>query len=277
MTDRDGETGPAEEIVLVLQGGGALGAYQAGAYEALAAGGQQPAWLAGISIGAINAAIIAGNPPERRVANLRAFWEGITAWLAAEPWLPGPWARELFSETGAAAVLTLGVPGFFAPRLPPPAFMPTGTPGAISYCDTAPLAGTLLELVELEPHPADHRPLSPASPDRRGGPAPLGEAAGGACRRPGCGIPAKRGRRLPGDAGRADPPQGSLRERGQGLRVHAPVDERALGSGQARRGAHARPPVVEVPAPAHRRHPDPRPRQRSRTPSPKGPLMKSAP
>lgn len=150
MIDRDGETGPAEEIVLVLQGGGALGAYQAGAYEALAAGGQQPAWLAGISIGAINAAIIAGNPPERRLANLRAFWEDITAWLAAEPWLPGHWARELFSEAGAAAVLALGVPGFFTPRVPPPAFMPNGTPGAISYYDTAPLADTLAALVDFD-------------------------------------------------------------------------------------------------------------------------------
>ncbi len=143
-------TEPAEKKVLVLQGGGALGAYQAGAYEALVAGGHQPDWLAGISIGAVNAAIIAGNPPEMRVANLRAFWEGITSWLAAEPWLPGRWARQLFSEAGAAAVLASGVPGFFTPRMPPPAFMPDGSAGAVSYYDTAPLAGTLGELVDFD-------------------------------------------------------------------------------------------------------------------------------
>ena len=68
-------TDPAEKTVLVLQGGGALGAYQAGAYEALAMAGHMPSWVAGISIGAVNAAIIAGNPPERRLERLRGFWE----------------------------------------------------------------------------------------------------------------------------------------------------------------------------------------------------------
>ncbi|MBO0740143.1 MAG: patatin-like phospholipase family protein, partial [Hyphomicrobiaceae bacterium] len=67
-----------ERIVLVLQGGGALGAYQAGAYEALAEAGQAPDWVAGISIGAVNAAIIAGNAPEHRVARLRTFWERVS-------------------------------------------------------------------------------------------------------------------------------------------------------------------------------------------------------
>src|SRR5271157_2431183 len=70
---------PFEQIALVLQGGGALGAYQAGVYEALAERDIHPDWVAGISIGAINAAIIAGNPPEERVAKLRQFWEGVTA------------------------------------------------------------------------------------------------------------------------------------------------------------------------------------------------------
>ena len=70
---------PFECIALLLQGGGALGSYQAGVYAALAEAELQPDWVAGISIGAINSAIIAGNPPEQRVAKLRAFWEGITA------------------------------------------------------------------------------------------------------------------------------------------------------------------------------------------------------
>jgi NTE family protein len=70
---------PFECIALLLQGGGALGAYQAGVYEALSEANLHPDWVAGISIGAINSAIIAGNPPEQRVAKLRAFWSGITA------------------------------------------------------------------------------------------------------------------------------------------------------------------------------------------------------
>src|SRR5580700_4764751 len=75
-------------IALVLQGGGALGSYQAGVYEALSSSEYLPDWIAGISIGAINAAIIAGNPPEARVERLRAFWEGITAPSAFWPALP---------------------------------------------------------------------------------------------------------------------------------------------------------------------------------------------
>src|SRR2546426_7176656 len=69
---------PFEQIALLLQGGGALGSYQAGVYEALAEQGLHPDWVAGISIGAINAALIAGNPPDRRVARLREFWETVS-------------------------------------------------------------------------------------------------------------------------------------------------------------------------------------------------------
>ncbi|HEV7546633.1 MAG TPA: patatin-like phospholipase family protein, partial [Reyranella sp.] len=67
-----------ERIALLLQGGGALGAYQAGVYQALAEADLHPDWVAGISIGAINSALIAGNPPEKRVERLRAFWETVT-------------------------------------------------------------------------------------------------------------------------------------------------------------------------------------------------------
>src|SRR5438067_5905033 len=82
---------PFECIALLLQGGGALGAYQAGVYEALTAADLHPDWIAGISIGAINGALIAGNAPEARVEKLRAFWERVTAkscgdWSAR--WLP---------------------------------------------------------------------------------------------------------------------------------------------------------------------------------------------
>jgi NTE family protein len=67
-----------EQTVLLLQGGGALGSYQAGAYQALAEANLHPDWVAGISIGAINAALIAGNPPEGRVEKLREFWEAVS-------------------------------------------------------------------------------------------------------------------------------------------------------------------------------------------------------
>src|SRR5229473_5661279 len=74
-----------KKIGLVLQGGGALGSYQAGVYEALAASEYLPDWVAGISIGAINAAIIVGNAPEKRIERLRSFWEDITAPTASWP------------------------------------------------------------------------------------------------------------------------------------------------------------------------------------------------
>jgi len=70
---------PFEQVALVLQGGGALGAYQAGVYEALAEADLDPDWVADISIGDVNAALIAGNAPEDRVAKLRSFWEGMTS------------------------------------------------------------------------------------------------------------------------------------------------------------------------------------------------------
>lgn len=139
-----------EKDVLVLQGGGALGAYQAGAYEALAAAGRRPDWIAGISIGAINAALIAGNPPERRVERLHAFWDRVTSRFPGKPPTEGDWARRMFADFGAASTLTTGAPGFFKPRFPPAMFAPDGSPGALSVYDTAPLAATLVELVDFE-------------------------------------------------------------------------------------------------------------------------------
>jgi NTE family protein len=139
-----------EKPVLVLQGGGALGAYQAGAYEALCDAGYMPTWLAGMSIGAVNAAIIAGNPPDHRVAALRAFWERVSSRLLA--WPPGidDNSRRIFNEASATLAAIGGVPGFFEPRIPPAALMPPGTPEAISVYDTHPLKMTLMELIDFD-------------------------------------------------------------------------------------------------------------------------------
>ena len=138
------------KVALVLQGGGALGAYQAGVYEALAEHGYDPYRVTGISIGAINGAIIAGNPPEHRVERLREFWELITDGIAGKPLIEGDFARGIFNEWSALASITSGVEGFYAPRMPPAWMQPWGTDGALSIYDTAPLRGTLERLIDFD-------------------------------------------------------------------------------------------------------------------------------
>jgi NTE family protein len=140
----------SEEIVLVLQGGGALGAYQAGAFEALAAEGFTPSWIAGISIGAINGAIIAGNAPEARVDKLKSFWERVSSDLRGLPLTADGRHRSIFNDTSALLSLSLGVPGFFAPRATPPIFSPADAPEGVSYYSTAPLIATLSEHVDFD-------------------------------------------------------------------------------------------------------------------------------
>ena len=137
----------APDNVLVLQGGGALGSYQAGVYEALAAADLVPDWVAGISIGAINAALIAGNPPERRVERLHEFWDLVTSGFTAS--FPGlsDNMRGLWNETAAAWTMAAGVPGFFKPVLPPP--LPW-LGGPIAWYDTTPLKATLERLVDFD-------------------------------------------------------------------------------------------------------------------------------
>ncbi len=138
-----------KKVALVLQGGGALGSYQAGVYEALAQSDYEPDWIAGISIGAINAAIIAGNAPERRVERLRLFWETVTeprgfwaGWL--EGLVPPPGQRR---SVAAAQALLFGQPGFFAPQAATAWF---GATPPVSYYDTAALKGTLESLVDFD-------------------------------------------------------------------------------------------------------------------------------
>ena len=136
--------------MLVLQGGGALGSYQAGAYQALCHHEFEPEWIAGISIGAVNAAIIAGNPREKRVERLKEFWEMVSSPVPWNPVTSGDRGRSLFNETSAALIATFGVPGFFTPRLPPAPLWPPGSPQSQSYYDTAPLRRTLERLVDFD-------------------------------------------------------------------------------------------------------------------------------
>ena len=111
---------PDPQSVLVLQGGGALGAYQAGVYEALATRDIAPDWVAGISIGAINAALIAGNAPQDRIPALKKFWHGISRELQYRLDEPIGFARRAFNEASAQYAATMGLPGFFTPRWPMP-------------------------------------------------------------------------------------------------------------------------------------------------------------
>ena len=138
------------DLALVLQGGGALGAYQAGAIEALTEAGAPIDWIAGISIGAINAAIVAGNAPEGRVPALRRFWRTATSGPSIPDAAASFWPRAWINEASAAGTTLTGVPGFFRLRLPPAGAMPAGSDGARSYYDTAPLAETLAELVDFD-------------------------------------------------------------------------------------------------------------------------------
>jgi NTE family protein len=136
--------------VLVLQGGGALGSYQAGAYQALGQHDFEPAWVAGISIGAVNAAIIAGNAPEKRAAKLHEFWNLVSAPVPWKPIAPDDNARTAFNETSAALIATFGVPGFFMPRFPPALLWPFGSQQSLSYYDTTPLRETLEQVVDFD-------------------------------------------------------------------------------------------------------------------------------
>jgi NTE family protein len=149
---------PYDAVALVLQGGGALGAYQAGVYEGLHEAGIRPNWLAGISIGALNAAIIAGSPEAERVARLREFWETICAfsieWPAGEGLATAlPFAFDINSvrnTMAATRALVQGQPGFFKPRFPSPLWSPFSGDAATSFYDTAPLHKTLERLVDFD-------------------------------------------------------------------------------------------------------------------------------
>jgi NTE family protein len=152
---RNEQRPPFACIALMLQGGGALGSYQAGVYQALAEANLHPDWVAGISIGAINAALIAGNAPEKRVERLREFWEVITASPFGVPTINSVKIKDhhthLFvNQIRSFATLLGGAPGFFTPRLLPPFLHPRGSPEALSYYNVAPLKLTLERLVDFD-------------------------------------------------------------------------------------------------------------------------------
>ena len=149
---------PFETIALVLQGGGALGAYQAGVMEGLSTAGIEPDWVAGISIGAINAALIAGNAPADRVAKLREFWTTVSrpaVWPDALSFMDAlvepvdDWRREIWNSWNALRALTEGQRGFFTPR-PTAAWLKEPTAATASFYDTAPLKATLERLVDFD-------------------------------------------------------------------------------------------------------------------------------
>ena len=165
MTDNSSETDraaksnggrrtPFEQIALVLQGGGALGSYQGGVFQALAEANLHPDWVAGISIGAFNSAIIAGNPPEKRVERLRQFWETVCASPLGIPYFRSIDLRDDLSHqtvnlARAWNVLMFGAPNFFVPR-PPPTIMFPGAVSRASFYDNTPARTTLAELVDFD-------------------------------------------------------------------------------------------------------------------------------
>jgi NTE family protein len=138
-----------DRIALMLQGGGALGAYQAGVYQALQEVGLEPDWVSGVSIGAINGAIIAGNPPALRLERMRTFWERITQRKVWQYTPDGDIFRQARNAASSWLTILYGQPGFFTPRSPSPWLSFAGSATATSYYDNAPLRETLLELVDF--------------------------------------------------------------------------------------------------------------------------------
>ena len=158
-----GATPSYDTVALVLQGGGALGSYQAGVYQGLHEAGIRPNWISGISIGSINAAIIAGSREDERIERLRGFWESICrpAGFASVPWgdtlagmfegIPfGFGSPAMNGQLSAFQALFSGQPGFFKPRFPPPYWVHGKGAASTSFYDTTPLAATLREYVDFD-------------------------------------------------------------------------------------------------------------------------------
>lgn len=136
-------------VALVLQGGGALGAYHSGCFKAMVEEGYEPDWVSGISIGAVTAALIAGNKPDQRLPKVEEFWD-----MVSRPGDLGQvlraFAPGVFVKMSAAQTVLMGQPNFFSMRVPPPQFALPGTPAALSYADNSPLRDTLLQLADFD-------------------------------------------------------------------------------------------------------------------------------
>ncbi len=143
---------------LVLQGGGALGSYQGGVCQALFDHDHDLDWVAGVSIGAINAALIAGNAPRDRVQRLTQFWDLVSSGPGQT--FPGNWGpRAALNQWSALSAMMLGVPGFFRPRADPSLLLGGAAP-VLSYYDTSALQATLERLVDFDRINHDHMRLS---------------------------------------------------------------------------------------------------------------------
>jgi NTE family protein len=152
---RIAERPPFERIALLLQGGGALGSYQAGVYQALAEANLHPEWVAGISIGSVNAAIIAGNAPEKRVEKMREFWEGVCTSPLGIPYfksldIKDDLTHRFVNQARALNILLFGAPRFFTPRMPSPLLWPSRRADTLSHYDVTPLRTTLERLVDFD-------------------------------------------------------------------------------------------------------------------------------
>ncbi|MEI5682651.1 MULTISPECIES: patatin-like phospholipase family protein [unclassified Mesorhizobium] len=139
---------PYQSVALVLQGGGALGAYQAGVFQALSEAGISANWLSGVSIGAINAAIIAGNEPGNQVDRLRDFWETVSGRKVWHFTPEGDAFRKLRNQASAMMTMMSGLPGFFKLRELSPWYQLPGATGATSFYDTGELETTLNRLID---------------------------------------------------------------------------------------------------------------------------------
>jgi NTE family protein len=138
-------------VVLVLQGGGALGAYQAGVYQALHEHKLAPDWVVGTSIGAVNAALIAGNEPSRRLERLKAFWDRVAHPDAVDMAVLDDTQRRAHIHMNTVDTVLRGAPGFFAPRWCSPFLLGLPVaPESASFYDTDPLLATLRELVDFD-------------------------------------------------------------------------------------------------------------------------------
>ena len=148
--DLDAIVATYQSVGLVFQGGGALGAYQAGVFQALDEAGIDPTWLSGVSIGAINASIIAGNRPGDRLDRLRDFWETISSRKVWHFTPEGDWFRKMRNQASSAMTMFQGLPGFFSPHQTNPWFQPPGASNATSFYDTSELETTLNRLIDWD-------------------------------------------------------------------------------------------------------------------------------